>query len=488
MTTDQDVIELYRCLLGRAPENADTIKAFKSFYPNFERGRKAVFDSAEFQQYYARVTGKPAYGSENVAEDMALALLTRASAAVPEALAPDARTAPDPALAAGLKTIFQERPQARIAVVVGDTSPASLNDLIPFAGEAAVVQVAPGFPPAVPLASRLPGGAALFRLGSDADSVGALLQDVERHIDALYLLGRPASPAWVDSLRRRFAAQALVAIGPSRDGFDAPALSAAIAQAHPGETVLAWRGLLLHQFGGWMVPVRYTPPASVPPPPDLDRYPRLALAAIVRNEAVAITNMLRSVAPIASFIAVLDTGSVDATPALVEAFLRDSRIPGAFAITPHEAFGDDFSAMRNTAIGMVPDDIPWVLMLDADEELVPEDYVPLLELAAAGTHDAYALPRYNYPGLNKSGICAPYADRQTRLLRHSREGHVRYSGAVHETVRGVSTGQPPLDASAIGGARGGPHIHHLVRRFRTPEEEARKQEFYREIARRRAGG
>jgi hypothetical protein len=26
---------------------------------------------------------------------------------------------------------------------------------------------------------------------------------------------------------------------------------------------------------------------------------------------------------------------------------------------------------------------------------------------------------------------------------------------------------------------GGPHIHHLVRRFRSPEEEAKKQMLYR---------
>jgi hypothetical protein len=40
----------------------------------------------------------------------------------------------------------------------------------------------------------------------------------------------------------------------------------------------------------------------------------------------------------------------------------------------------------------------------------------------------------------------------------------------------------------MGGDRGGPHIHHLVRRYRSPEEEARKQVYYREIARRVAEG
>jgi hypothetical protein len=135
---------------------------------------------------------------------------------------------------------------------------------------------------------------------------------------------------------------------------------------------------------------------------------------------------------------------------------------------------------------MVPPGIDWVLMLDADEELAPEDHAALLALIADGRHDAYALPRYNFPGADKSGVMVAYPDRQVRLLRHGKGSRIGYSGVVHETVRGVPTGFPPLDCSAMGGSRGGPHIHHLVRRFRTPEQEERKQAFYREIARRHA--
>ncbi len=138
---------------------------------------------------------------------------------------------------------------------------------------------------------------------------------------------------------------------------------------------------------------------------------------------------------------------------------------------------------------MVPDWIEWVLMLDADEELVPEDMAPLLALLAgaeaAGGHDAFALPRYNFPGADKSGEMIIYPDRQVRLLRHTPDRRVRYAGAVHETVQGAVFPSLGLDASAIGLGRGGPHIHHLVRRFRTPEEEEAKQAFYREIAARK---
>jgi hypothetical protein len=233
------------------------------------------------------------------------------------------------------------------------------------------------------------------------------------------------------------------------------------------------------------MPVTYDPPGAADAPPDRAAYPALAVAAIVRDEAVCVENMLRSTQGLASFYAVLDTGSADGTQALAQGYLGACGVPFAFAERDHAAFGDDFAAMRNAALAMVPDWVDWVLMLDADEEFPPEDHARLLALAASATHDAYALPRYNFPGPDKSGIMVSYPDRQVRLLRHTPDRRVRYSGAVHETVRGVAFGQPPLDAAAMGGARGGPHIHHLVRRFRSPAQEERKQAFYREIASRK---
>jgi hypothetical protein len=192
--------------------------------------------------------------------------------------------------------------------------------------------------------------------------------------------------------------------------------------------------------------------------------------------------MLRSVLPIASHVALLDTGSTDRTMHIAKTVLAKSGVAFEIRQKPHELFDDDFSAMRNAALDMVPDDIGWVLMLDADEELVHEDYGAILRLIEAGAHDAYSLPRYNFPGADKQGQVLLYPDRQTRLLRHTPERRVRYEGVVHETVRDTPALRVPLDAAAVGGPRGGPHIHHLVRRFRTPEQEERKQEFYKAIA------
>jgi hypothetical protein len=483
MLTEPEVIELYRSLLGRAPENAGTIKAFQTYYPSYERGRKAVFDSNEFQIFYASVTGRAPHGTENIAAAVALSLLLRAGAIMP---APPSVTAENPDLRSGLRTLFRNQAKARLAVVIGESAAVSLNDLVPLEQEdAAILQVAPGFPPVVPLTSTLRGGTTLFRLAADAASLSAFLQAAGRRIDALFLLARPAGPEWVSALRGQFAAQTLVAVGPEAENFPASRISAAIEAAHPAEPVHDFAGLRLHHVGGWLLPVSYAAPAAQPALPDRGAYPRLALAAIMRDEAVCIENMLRSVLPVASYVALLDTGSTDRTVAIARDVLGASGVPFAIREGFRDAFNEDFSAMRNAATDMVPDDIPWVLMLDADEELVAEDYAPLLELIALGAHDAYALPRYNFPGDDKQGQVTPYPDRQIRLFRHTPERRIRYAGAVHETIRDTPGFRVPLDASAIGGAKGGPHIHHLVRRFRTPEEEERKQAFYKRIARER---
>jgi hypothetical protein len=341
------------------------------------------------------------------------------------------------------------------------------------------------------VAARLEDGTTVFRMGGDAAGIAAFLANNGRRVDALYLLDRSAGPDWVDQLRVHFTEPALVVIGRAGDRFDPAAVNQAVRHAHNCETLIEWRGLLLNQVGGWRLPVTYEPPAAPPPAPKREAFPSLAVAAIVCNEAICVENMLRSAAPIASFFAVLDTGSSDATPAIAQRYLAESGIAYAFDRQDRAAiFGNDFSAMRNAALAMVPDWIDWVLMLDADEEIVAEDLPALLALIAqanAQGAECFAMPRYNFRHADKSDEVMSYPDMQRRLLRNTKDRRVRYSGAVHETVASTPYVKLPLDAGAIGGPRGGPHIHHLVRRFRTAEEEDRKQAFYREIAQGKAG-
>jgi hypothetical protein len=471
-----EVFELYRCLLGRGPENGETIAAFQTYYPSYARGRKAIFDSVEFQNFYASVTGRPPHGMDNAAASLALAFLKRVGAVMPGAPAGQ----PAPTIRNGLSVIFSNVPRAKTVLVLGE-SPVALDDLVPLArSDAAVMQIAANLPPMVPATTTLRGGATLFRLAATPDSLLAILADADRHIDALFITGLPAGPDWIGAIRSRLSAQALVVVGPAHDGFPAHQLSTALETLFAGAPVQDFAGMKLHHVGGWKLPVSYAPPSRKPKPPSKSAYPKLALAAIMRDEAACIENMLRSVVPVASFVALLDTGSSDATMELARTCLAGSGVPHVLRESSREDFNNDFSAMRNAALALLPPDMDWVLMLDADEELVAEDYEDLLRLTADAGYDAVALPRYNFPGADKTGQVLAYPDRQIRLLRLG--AGLRYSGRVHETIQGVAAFRPPLDETAMGGARGGPHIHHLVRRFRNAEQEARKQAFYRQLA------
>lgn len=454
MITDQDVAELYRCLLGRAPENAGTVAAFRAYYPEFELGRLAVLGSDEFSRVLNRQTGR-------VTAELTRRFLQRAGGVA----LPDHAAAP-PGLAESMRLMVRAHGAVRLAVVVGQAGPA-LTDLLPLENaQAAILHVAPDFPAFIPQIAALAAGGTLFRIGFDAAGLAAFLVQAGLQIDLLALLGAPAS--WWDALRPCLAERVILVAGadtpfPAGDwpGLEAPIHLGAVSVRHGG---------------GWFLPVAYAPAAA----DGVEEMPvqGLCVAAIVRNEQAAIVNMLASVAPVVGSFVVLDTGSDDDTFAVAEAFLTGCGKP--FVL--QRAAPGRFDTMRNAALDLVPADADWVLMLDADEELCAEDRAALRVLLAGADQDAYALPRYNYQGVDKAGLVTPYPDRQVRLLRCRVDAPLRYAGAVHETVRDVDVVRLPLDGGALGHDRGGPHIHHLVRRFRSPEAEARKQDFYREIA------
>jgi len=454
MLTDADVETLYRCLLGRAPETPDTIAAFKDYYGEFVRGRAAILQSAEFSTLFAGIAGAaPAR--------LAQGFLRRAGGAAAAEHFP-----PAPERAGIMRLILRAHAHVHLAVVVGDAG-INMADLLPLeTGRPAVLHIAPHFPAFLPQVGELPGGATLLRIRFDAADLCKFLQECDLRIDVLALF-RDA-PHWLAALRPVVASRAIV-LGTAD-------IADATATWPHAERTIDVAGLTARPLGGWFLPVCYTQAAYTPPVP-VDA-PSLWLAAIMRNEHDSVVNMLESVAPIAAGFVLLDTGSTDDTIPRARACLETIGKP--FVLQGHPA--DRFDVMRNAALDLVPPQAAWVLMLDADEELCPEDHAPLLDLLRDAEHDAYALPRYNFLGADKSGEVAPYPDRQVRLLRCGGEKPVRYSGAVHEKVLGVDIGLLPLNAALLGQGNGGPHIHHLVRRFRSPEAEAEKQARYRVIA------
>jgi hypothetical protein len=452
--TDQDVIDLYRCLLNRVPENADTIAAFKGYYPDFAAGRQAVLDSAEFARLYAGQSG----GATTL---IANTMIRTATASVP--------TAAEGAVAARLRDMLRRHGAVRLAVVA-DKPSVALEVLLPLEdGAACVLHANRDYGGGLPGLREFPGARALIETGAGPAGVAEIVRQAGLQIGVLAIGG---DPAWFKALRPYMASRAILI---SDQEFPT------VMDAWEGiERTLLVGPLHVRHVGDWFLPVRYEPHSAEALPRDALR---LAIAAIVRNEQEAVVNMLASAAPVAHCFVIVDTGSTDETTARAAAFLQSTGKPWTLRRIEAERFDE----MRNAALDLVPPEADWVLMLDADEELAPEDHARLLDVLRTAEHDAYALPRYNYLVPEKEGEVAPYPDRQVRLLRNVADRRFRYEGAVHETVRGVPVHRLPLDAGAVGQGSGGPHIHHMVRRYRSAEAEAQKQAQYRAIAARYEG-
>jgi len=87
---------------------------------------------------------------------------------------------------------------------------------------------------------------------------------------------------------------------------------------------------------------------------------KLSLCTIVKDEAEALPACLASVKDVVDEIVVLDTGSTDNTIAVAQEF---------GAIVQTYPWNNDFAAARNEALKYASGD--WILVLDADERLIP---------------------------------------------------------------------------------------------------------------------
>jgi tetratricopeptide (TPR) repeat protein len=141
----------------------------------------------------------------------------------------------------------------------------------------------------------------------------------------------------------------------------------------------------------------------------------LSLSMIVRDEAERLEACLLSVRDFVDEMVVVDTGSVDATPAIAErlgAQVRQLSWPG------------DFAPARNQALEWVSGD--WVLVLDADEQLRPEAMAPLRALMAQPDVLLINLLRHE-----RGAAQSPYSNVSRLFRRHP---EIRWSRAYHAMV------------------------------------------------------
>lgn len=100
----------------------------------------------------------------------------------------------------------------------------------------------------------------------------------------------------------------------------------------------------------------------------------LGLCMIVKNEAARLRNCLGSVQDWVDEMVIVDTGSKDETIAIAQSF---------GAKVHHFDWCDDFAAARNFSLQWVESD--WILVLDADEVMLPEA-IPVLEDVMRSPH------------------------------------------------------------------------------------------------------
>ncbi|KAA1194585.1 glycosyltransferase family 2 protein [Pseudohalioglobus sediminis] len=161
----------------------------------------------------------------------------------------------------------------------------------------------------------------------------------------------------------------------------------------------------------------------------------LSLCMIVKNESFFLRDCLRQAADHVDEIVVVDTGSSDDTRAIASEFTGQ-----VFDYAWH----DDFAAARNHALSQASGD--WIIVLDADEVIAPDDWLTLRELIRDPDYDAYFLVQYNYSvePLDRNWVPisepTPYTRHYrgyrpnpiARLFRNCED--IRYQGRVHEVV------------------------------------------------------
>lgn len=167
--------------------------------------------------------------------------------------------------------------------------------------------------------------------------------------------------------------------------------------------------------------------------------PFLSLCAIVKNESDNLARCLASVQPCVDEIIVVDTGSEDGTPEIARQY---------GAKVGYFEWCDDFAAARNYALSLVTGE--WILVLDADEELVVRSADFRETLKSHPEALAYSIIRIEVKP--QAGMTPLH---MTRLFRNLPE--IRYVGRFHEQIQYQNRSLSDSEASSLDSVR---VLHH----------------------------
>lgn len=156
----------------------------------------------------------------------------------------------------------------------------------------------------------------------------------------------------------------------------------------------------------------------------------LSTCVIARNEEKFLPGCLKSVLAISDEIIVTDTGSTDRTVEIAKSF-------GAKVY--HFEWCNDFAAAKNFCNNKATGD--WILQLDADEEVFPQDQNKIRELIHQDFCNGAFVAIHNRASTN-FGENEPSVHFLIRLYRNRED--IFYENAVHEELK-VSGDAAPVD-------------------------------------------
>jgi tetratricopeptide (TPR) repeat protein len=145
----------------------------------------------------------------------------------------------------------------------------------------------------------------------------------------------------------------------------------------------------------------------------------LSLCMIVRDEEEMLPRCLQAVAPAVDEIVIVDTGSVDRT-------IEIARSYGARVI--EREWTGSFSDARNASFDAATSD--WIIYLDADEVLIPEDAERLRALTGHVWREAMYLVETSFAG--EEGDGSAMVNTAMRVFRNRPQ--YRFEGRLHEQI------------------------------------------------------
>ena len=158
----------------------------------------------------------------------------------------------------------------------------------------------------------------------------------------------------------------------------------------------------------------------MPPADWVQREPGVSLCMIVKNEERFLEQCLASAHGMVDEIVVVDTGSTDSTVAIAQRF-------GARVQT--REWRNDFAWARNEALKLATK--RWVLVLDADEEILPESREALALLKSAPAYNVGVWVRCQNRADDYQGTGAMSHALVRLFPNHER---IKYRGLIHEFV------------------------------------------------------